>query len=160
MPTITKGKGGAERVCAELCNEMIARGHQVGVLAFAEQGEESSYQLHPSVELICCSFRYQEDPILIQKKIKAYDPKAMHEAQEFYLKGVENVTYFDSKYETLPESDAMLLLTDWKEFRIPDFEELKSKLNQPIIFDGRNQYDDKMMKEKGFEYFQIGKQPL
>ena len=54
----------------------------------------------------------------------------------------------------------MILLTDWKEFRIPDFEELKSQLEEPVIFDGRNQYDDKMMKEKGFEYYQIGKQPL
>ena len=92
--------------------------------------------------------------------VKAYDPKAMHEAQEFYLKGVPNVSYYNSKYETLGGSDAMILLTDWKEFRIPDFEELKTQLNQPIVFDGRNQYNDKMMKEKGFEYFQIGKQPL
>lgn len=93
-------------------------------------------------------------------KIKAYDPKAMHEAEEFYLKGMEDVSYYNSKYETLLNADAMLLLTDWKEFRIPDFEELKAKLNSPVIFDGRNQYDDVMMKEKGFEYYQIGKQPL
>ena len=92
--------------------------------------------------------------------IKAYDPKAMHEAQIFYLKGVPNVSYHNSKYETLGGSDAMILLTDWNEFRIPDFEELKTQLNQPIVFDGRNQYNDKKMKEKGFEYFQIGKQPL
>ena len=92
--------------------------------------------------------------------IKAYDPKAMHEAQEFYLKDVPNITYYNSKYETLGEADAMILLTDWKEFRIPDFEELKTQLKQPIIFDGRNQYDDKALKENGFEYFQIGKQPL
>lgn len=92
--------------------------------------------------------------------VKAYDPKAMHEAQEFYLKGVPNVTYHNSKYETLLDSDAMILLTDWKEFRIPDFEELKTQLKQPVVFDGRNQYNDITMKEKGFEYFQIGKQPL
>lgn len=92
--------------------------------------------------------------------VKAYDPKAMHEAQEFYLKDVPNVSYYNSKYETLGGSDAMILLTDWKEFRIPDFEELKTQLKQPVIFDGRNQYNDTVMKEKGFEYFQIGKQPL
>ncbi|GAA4976507.1 UDP-glucose/GDP-mannose dehydrogenase family protein [Algibacter aquimarinus] len=90
-------------------------------------------------------------------KIRAYDPKAMHEAQEFYLKGIEAVTYCNSKYETLVDADAMILLTDWKEFRIPDFEELKTQLKQPVIFDGRNQYNDKMMKKNGFEYFQIGK---
>ncbi len=92
--------------------------------------------------------------------IKAYDPKAMHEAQEFYLKDESNVTYCNSKYETLTGADAMILLTDWKEFRIPDFEELKTQLNQAVIFDGRNQYDDKIMKERGFKYYQIGKQPL
>ncbi|MCB4809210.1 UDP-glucose/GDP-mannose dehydrogenase family protein [Tamlana sp. 62-3] len=93
-------------------------------------------------------------------KIKAYDPKAMHEAQECYLKGVQNITYCNSKYEAIVDADAMLLLTDWKEFRIPDFEELKAQLKTPIVFDGRNQYNDKMMQEQGFEYFQIGKQPL
>lgn len=89
--------------------------------------------------------------------IKAYDPKAMNEAKEHYLKEIEGITYCNSKYEAIVGADAMILLTDWKEFRIPDFDELKSQLKQPIIFDGRNQYNDKMMKEKGFEYFQIGK---
>ncbi|MFS4455769.1 UDP-glucose dehydrogenase family protein [Maribacter sp. 2304DJ31-5] len=90
-------------------------------------------------------------------QIHAYDPKAMDEAKHFYLKGVSNVSYYNSKYETLQGADAMILLTEWKEFRSPDFEELKQQLNQPIIFDGRNQYNDQIMKELGFEYFQIGK---
>lgn len=90
-------------------------------------------------------------------KIHAYDPKAMEEAQHFYLKDVQNVSYFDSKYETLSGADAMILLTEWKEFRAPDFEELKKQLNQPIIFDGRNQYNDKKLESEGIEYFQIGK---
>jgi len=90
-------------------------------------------------------------------RIQAYDPKAMHEAKSFYLKDVENVTYFESKYDTLKNADAMLLLTEWKEFRSPDFEELKVRLKQPIIFDGRNQYTALNMTEKGFIYYQIGK---
>ena len=89
-------------------------------------------------------------------KIKAYDPKAMEEAQSFYLKDVKNVEYYNSKYETLPKTDAMILLTEWKEFRSPDFEELKSHMNSPVIFDGRNQYSNLKLKEKGFEYYQIG----
>ncbi len=90
-------------------------------------------------------------------KIRAYDPKAMEEAQHFYLKDINNISYFQSKYETLKEADAMILLTEWKEFRSPDFQELKKQLNQPIVFDGRNQYDYVMMQELGFEYYQIGK---
>jgi UDPglucose 6-dehydrogenase len=90
-------------------------------------------------------------------KIQAYDPKAMEEAKHFYLKDMANITYHNSKYETLQNSDAMILLTEWKEFRSPDFEELKKQLNLPIIFDGRNQYNDGLMQKRGFEYYQIGK---
>ncbi|WP_339629586.1 UDP-glucose/GDP-mannose dehydrogenase family protein [uncultured Maribacter sp.] len=90
-------------------------------------------------------------------KIQAYDPKAMNEAQHFYLKDVPNISYFNSKYETLPHADAMILLTEWKEFRSPDFEELKAQLKQPVVFDGRNQYNHERMINSGFEYFQIGK---
>ncbi len=89
-------------------------------------------------------------------KIKAYDPKAMSEAQSFYLKDVKGIEYLHSKYETLPKSDAMILLTEWKEFRSPDFEELKYQMNSPVIFDGRNQYSNLKLEEKGFEYYQIG----
>jgi UDPglucose 6-dehydrogenase len=90
-------------------------------------------------------------------KIQAYDPKAMHEAQEFYLKDVNHVTYVDSKYQALQQADAMILLTEWKEFRSPDFEEIKKLLNNPVIFDGRNQYNMFNLADKGFEYYQIGK---
>ena len=90
-------------------------------------------------------------------KIKAYDPKAMHEAQSFYLKDTPNISYYDSKYKTLGDANAMILLTEWKEFRSPDFEELKMKLVEPIIFDGRNQYSHLRLETKGFEYYQIGK---
>jgi len=90
-------------------------------------------------------------------KIQAYDPKAMEEAKTFYLKNIENITYFNSKYETLSNTDAMILLTEWKEFRSPDFGELKTQMKSPIIFDGRNQYSNLKLEAKGFEYYQIGK---
>ena len=89
--------------------------------------------------------------------IKAYDPKAIDEAKEYYLKGVQNIHYVDSKYEVLKNADALVLLTEWKEFRIPDFKEIKRQLKNPIIFDGRNQYNTFNLVDKGFEYFQIGK---
>ena len=90
-------------------------------------------------------------------KIKAYDPKAINEAKEYYLKGVQKITYFDSKYDVLKDSDALVLLTEWKEFRSPDFDKIKTQLKTPIIFDGRNQYNAFDLKEKGYEYYQIGK---
>jgi len=90
-------------------------------------------------------------------KIKAYDPKAIEEAKEFYLKGIKEVSYCSSKYEVLKDSEALILLTEWKEFRSPDFEEIKTQLKMPVIFDGRNQYNAFNLEVKGFEYFQIGK---
>jgi len=89
-------------------------------------------------------------------KIKAYDPKAIHEAKSFYLKDNANITYVASKYDALDKSDAMILLTEWKEFRSPDFDEMKIRLNNNIIFDGRNQYDKKQLQLLDFEYHQIG----
>jgi UDPglucose 6-dehydrogenase len=90
-------------------------------------------------------------------KVKAYDPKAITEAKEHYLKDIENIEYVTSKYEVLGNSSALILLTEWKEFRSPDFEEIKAELKTPIIFDGRNQYNAFNLEEKGFEYYQIGK---
>ena len=90
-------------------------------------------------------------------QIKAYDPKAFNEAKEHYLKGIDNIEYAASKYEVLKDSDALVLLTEWKEFRSPDFEEIKIQLKNPIIFDGRNQYNTFNLEKIGFEYHQIGK---
>ena len=90
-------------------------------------------------------------------KIKAYDPKAIYEAKKYYLKGVQNVSYVTSKHDVLIDSDALVLLTEWKEFRSPDFDKIKLLLKFPIIFDGRNQYNAFNLEKKGFEYFQIGK---
>ena len=93
-------------------------------------------------------------------KIKAYDPKAVREAKECYLKGNDSISYCDSKYEALKDSDALVLITEWKEFRSPDFYEIKRLLKVPVIFDGRNQYDAKRVAEYGLEYHQIGVRPL
>jgi UDPglucose 6-dehydrogenase len=90
-------------------------------------------------------------------RIKAYDPKAIEEAKEHYLKGVQNITYVASKYDVLKDSDALVLLTEWKEFRSPDFEEIKVQLKTPVIFDGRNQYIAYDLENKGLEYYRIGK---
>ncbi len=88
-------------------------------------------------------------------KIKAFDPKAM-ETAKFYFGS--SITYCKNAYETLESADAMLLLTEWNEFRRPDFEKIKSLLNSPIIFDGRNQYNPERLQEKQFKYYCIGKE--
>ena len=89
-------------------------------------------------------------------RIQAYDPKAEKEAQECYLKGNQNIVYCSNKYEALKDADALILITEWKEFRSPDFYEIRRLLKEPVIFDGRNQYDAKRVKEYGMDYYQIG----
>lgn len=89
-------------------------------------------------------------------KIKAYDPKAIDEAKR--ILGESNaIEYTKNNYEALDNADALLLLTEWNEFRRPDFDKIKEKLKTPVIFDGRNQYDPKRTKERGFSYYCIGK---
>ena len=86
-------------------------------------------------------------------KIQAYDPKAMDTAKLYFD---NNIEYSASAYDAAANADALLLLTEWNEFRRPDFERIKALLKQPVIFDGRNQYDTVRMKEKGIEYHKIG----
>lgn len=88
--------------------------------------------------------------------VQVYDPKAMEIAKEYHFKNLENIQYFDNKYDALNNADAMVLVTEWKEFRNPDFDEIAKRLINPVVFDGRNQYDDYNMKNYGFEYYQIG----
>ena len=88
--------------------------------------------------------------------ITAYDPKAVEEAKTCYLRDIPEIRYVESKYEALKNADALVLVTEWKEFRQPDFEEIAKLLKQPLIFDGRNQYDKRRLEKYGIEYHQIG----
>ena len=87
-------------------------------------------------------------------KVKAYDPKAIDEAKYHFQ---DKIVYAKSSYEALLNADALLLLTEWNEFRRPDFDKLKALLKSPIIFDGRNQYEQERLSAKGIEYICIGK---
>ena len=93
----------------------------------------------------------------MQKKIISYDPKSIEEAKNHYFKNNKDICFVEHKYAALKNADALILLTEWKEFRSPDFEEIKKELKQAVIFDGRNQYKSLNLEEKGFEYYQIGK---
>lgn len=88
--------------------------------------------------------------------VNVYDPKAMDIAKEYYFKDLQ-INYFEDKYSLLENSDAIVLVTEWKEFRSPDFNKMKSLLNDCVIFDGRNQYKNSYMKKIGFKYYAVGK---
>ena len=89
--------------------------------------------------------------------ITAYDPAAMHETQRIY--GDEpRLQYADTPMACLDGADALVIATEWKVFRSPDFNDIKAKLKHPVIFDGRNLYEPKLVREQGLEYFPIGRQ--
>ena len=86
-------------------------------------------------------------------KVQVFDPKAMDMAKRIFA---DRVIYADNSYEALNKADAMLLLTEWNEFRRPDFDRISTLLKKKVIFDGRNQYNKSRLLEKGFEYYQVG----
>jgi UDPglucose 6-dehydrogenase len=89
-------------------------------------------------------------------KLKMYDPKASDNFKSLVPEG-ENVAYCSDCYEALEGADALIVLTEWDEFRQADAERIKSLLKLPIIIDGRNIYDPKTMKANGFEYYCMGR---
>jgi len=85
--------------------------------------------------------------------VTAYDPVAMDEAQ--HILG-DKIAYADTEYKALENADALLLVTEWAEFRVPDFNKIKKALKAPVLFDGRNLYSPEAMKARDFDYYCIG----
>ena len=85
--------------------------------------------------------------------VVAYDPVAMKEAQHSLKNSIE---YATDMYDCLNEADALLIITEWPEFRVPDFDEINKRLNQKVLFDGRNIFDPQDMKKLGYSYYCIG----
>ena len=88
--------------------------------------------------------------------IRAYDPVARDEARRLFGKR-QDLVLCDSREATLDGADALAIVTEWNEFRSPDFDDLKARLQTPAIFDGRNLFDPHAMAERGFDYFAIGR---
>ena len=86
-------------------------------------------------------------------KVKAFDPIAMNEAK--HILG-EKIKYCKTEYDALENTDALLIVTEWTDFRSPNFEKIKNALLNPIVFDGRNIYETKELNELGFEHYGIG----
>ncbi|MDO8264617.1 MAG: UDP-glucose/GDP-mannose dehydrogenase family protein [Gallionella sp.] len=103
----------------------------------------------PSRELVA-------DLLTAGATVMAYDPAAMHDAKRIF--GAEpRLTYAENPMHALDDADALVIVTEWKEFRSPDFAAIKAKLKLPLIFDGRNVYDPKLVRLQGMEYFPVGR---
>ncbi len=124
----------------------IVKDKQIGVLGLAFKPNTDDMRLAPSLDVI--------RPLLKEgAKIRAYDPKAMEKARE-YLPDIE---YAADPYAAAAGADALLVCTEWDEFKTLDLAKLKSVMGHPTVLDGRNIFDPKRMKELGFTYKSIGR---
>lgn len=89
--------------------------------------------------------------------VKAYDPVAIEEGKRIFGSSIE---FSSDMYEAAIDADALLLLTEWNEFRMPNYNILKKLMEEPVIFDGRNIYDPDEMNDYGFSYYCIGRKAL
>jgi len=124
----------------------IVKDKTIAVLGLAFKPNTDDMRLAPSLDII--------RPLQKEgARIRAYDPKAMEKAKEF----LSDVEYCDSAYAAASGADALVLCTEWDEFRKLDLEKLRSVMAQPIVIDGRNVFDSKRMAELGFVYKSVGR---
>ena len=135
------------RIKQRLGDDLTGRHFALWGLAFKPNTDDMREA--PSLELLT-------DLLAGGATVTAYDPAAMHEAQRV-LGNEPCVRYAQSPNDALEGADALVIVTEWKEFRSPDFELIKERLKQPLIVDGRNLYDPALVRGMGFDYLAIGR---
>jgi UDPglucose 6-dehydrogenase len=122
------------------------KGRQIGLWGLSFKPQTDDMREAPSLVLIR---KFLE----AGAGVKAYDPVAIDEARRILG---DSIQYARDQYDALTGADCLLLVTEWSEFKFPDFDIVRNLLKQPVVFDGRNIYDANEMKRKGFRYFCIG----
>ena len=126
-------------------NQLAGRKFAVWGLAFKPQTDD--IREAPAITVV-------EALLSAGAQVAAYDPEAIESTRK--LLG-DRISYVDEPYAVLPDADALIIATEWMEFRSPDFERIRDALKQPLIFDGRNLYEPATMRRYGFEYYAIGR---
>jgi UDPglucose 6-dehydrogenase len=134
-----------EKVVSEFGESLRGRRFAIWGLAFKPRTDDMREA--PSITIV-------EGLLARGAEVAAHDPEALGEARRVFG---ERVTYHRLNYEALEGADAVLIVTEWNEFRRPDFGRMKQLLRRPVIFDGRNLYEPDVMRQHGFTYFPIGR---
>jgi UDPglucose 6-dehydrogenase len=93
--------------------------------------------------------------------VHAHDPEAIENARRhFGGRHGDRLTFHDHNYDVLEDADALVIVTEWRQYRVPDFDRMKALLREPVIFDGRNLFDPVRMARQGFDYFSVGRPPV
>jgi UDPglucose 6-dehydrogenase len=129
--------------------EKNLKGKTIALWGLAFKANTDDMREAPSVALI-------DDLVREGASVRAYDPAAREEAKKLFL-NKKNILIVDTALDALEGADALAIVTEWQEFRSPDFAALKAKLKSPAIFDGRNLYDPPALKAQGIAYYPIGR---
>ena len=123
------------------------KGKSIGIWGLAFKPNTDDMRDAPALKII-------EDLLSAGASVRAYDPVAVANTKKILG---DRIQYCASAYDVLKGSDALVLVTEWNEFRNPDFDQIKAFLKNPVVFDGRNIFNPKQMRERGFTYYGIGR---
>ncbi|HKV55049.1 MAG TPA: UDP-glucose/GDP-mannose dehydrogenase family protein [Candidatus Binataceae bacterium] len=138
----------AERIKQHFGQDLTGRTFAIWGLAFKPRTDDMREA--PSVVVI-------DELLKSGARVQVHDPEALESARGIFG---DRVSYHRTNYEALAGADALVILTEWNEFRHPNFQRIKAELKQPVIFDGRNLYDPALMKALEFRYYSIGRRPV
>jgi len=136
-----------QKVIKHFGNDLAGKTFAIWGLAFKPQTDDMREA--PSIVIINALLE-------LGARVKAYDPVTMHEAGRIFG-DTPGIFLCNDEYEALKDADGMLLITEWRQFRYPDFNRMKELMSQPVVFDGRNQYDPQSLRGIGFSYYGIGR---
>jgi len=123
------------------------KGLTFGIWGLAFKPQTDDMREAPSIEVI-------KELLKAGAKVQAHDPAAMNAAKQLFG---DSIVLMETNYEAITDADALIIITEWNEFRRPNFERMKQLMKQPVIFDGRNLYAPERLKEQGFTYYCIGR---
>ena len=138
----------AERVKQHFGRDLKGRTFAIWGLAFKPRTDDMREA--PSLVVI-------EQLLAAGARVQVHDPEALDNARTIFG---DRLSYHGTNYEALKGADALIILTEWNQFRHPNFQRIKAELKQPVIFDGRNLYEPSLMKALEFKYYSIGRRPV
>ncbi len=135
----------AQKVRAHFGDDL--RGHRFAIWGLSFKPRTDDMREAPSLVII-------EDLLAAGAAVHAHDPEALDEARKFLG---DRITYHKVNYDAVQDADALLVVTEWNEFRRPDFDRVRAALRHPVVFDGRNIYEPAQMRSLGFTYYSVGR---
>ena len=136
-----------EKIVSHFGNEKNVAGKTLAIWGLAFKPRTDDMREAPAITII-------ERLLALGAKVRAYDPEANDTARQLFG---DRIVLCDKSYDALAGADALAVLTEWNNFREPDFDKIRTLLRTPVVFDGRNVYSPEQMTSLGFTYFSIGR---